>query len=109
MAEAAWVGLRQLWRRLLSLGQERNLKLAQLQERNLKLAQLQAGFKRDVAKSAKSLALEVMQFCNDFDMNGPMLSGLAPPETMERLHKYQTMYDKREEEPAMHDKREEEV
>ena len=39
-----------------------------------------------------------MQFCNDFDMNGPMLSGLAPPETMERLHKYQAMYDRREEE-----------
>ena len=47
---------------------------------------------------AVNVCFQVMQFCNDFDMNGPMLSGLAPPETMERLHKYQAMYDKREEE-----------
>ena len=37
-----------------------------------------------------------MQFCNDYEMNGPMVAGLAPHEALERLNKYQTLCEERE-------------
>jgi dynein heavy chain len=37
-----------------------------------------------------------MQFCNDYEMNGPMVAGLAPLEALHRLQKYQALCEERE-------------
>jgi dynein heavy chain len=74
--------LRLMWKELLALGQVRSSKLSHLQ----------AGFRREVVRAVKSFSLEVMQFCNDFDMNGPMVAGLAPMEAKDRLNKYTALF-----------------
>eukprot|EP00960_Hanusia_phi_P052484 761485-Hanusia_phi.AAC.3 len=80
------MSLRKMWQRAVDLGRERSSRLSSLQ----------AGFRRDIVKSVKSFSLEVIQFCNDYDMNGPMLAGLANAEAMERLKKYQVLYSDKE-------------
>lgn len=37
-----------------------------------------------------------MQFCNDYEMNGPMVAGLAPMEALSRLQKYQGLCEEKE-------------
>ena len=75
--------IRRMWKELLALGQVRSSKLSHLQ----------AGFRREVVRNVKSFSLEVMQFCNDFDMNGPMVAGLVPVEAQERLKKYSQIFE----------------
>lgn len=75
--------IRPMWKDLLVLGQIRSSKLSHLQ----------AGFRREVVRNVKSFSLEVMQFCNDFDMNGPMVAGLMPVEAQERLKKYSQIFE----------------
>ena len=41
-----------------------------------------------------------MQFCNDYEMNGPMVAGLAPMEAVHRLQKYQALCEEREKKQA---------
>ena len=79
--------LRPMWKELLALGQVRSSKLSHLQ----------AGFRREVVRAVKSFSLEVMQFCNDFDMNGPMVAGLLPVEAQDRLKKYSTLFETKRE------------
>jgi dynein heavy chain len=38
----------------------------------------------------------VLQFCNDYEMNGPKVAGLAPLEALHRLQKYQALCEERE-------------
>ncbi|EKX37595.1 hypothetical protein GUITHDRAFT_89621 [Guillardia theta CCMP2712] len=80
------MNLRKMWDRAIEMGHERSSRLSSLQ----------AGFRREIVKSVKSFSLEVIQFCNDYDMNGPMLAGLANAEAMERLKKYQVLYSEKE-------------
>eukprot|EP00002_Diphylleia_rotans_P021973 TRINITY_DN428_c1_g1_i1.p1 TRINITY_DN428_c1_g1~~TRINITY_DN428_c1_g1_i1.p1 ORF type:complete len:4548 (+),score=958.95 TRINITY_DN428_c1_g1_i1:229-13872(+) len=60
------------------------------------LMQLQVNFKRELIRSIKAFQVDVIQFRNDFDSNGPMIPGLKPSETIERLKFFQRMYDERE-------------
>ena len=74
------------WRKL------RNL----VNERNNQIALLQGGFKRDLTAQVERFALEVVAFRKDFDHHGPMVKGIRPQEAMERLKKYQRLYDDKE-------------
>ena len=78
--------LRPMWNDLLLLGQVRTAKLSNLQ----------AGFRREVVRAVKLFSLDVMQFCNDFDMNGPTVAGLMPVEAQIRLKKYCSIFEEKD-------------
>jgi len=65
-------------------------------ERNDQIAQLQGGFKRDLIAQVDKFATEVTDFRKEFDAKGPMVKGISPQEAMERLKKYQRLYDDKE-------------
>lgn len=73
--------IRPKWKGLMALGQEKSSKLTQLQ----------SAFKKELVKTVKGFALECMQFCNEFDIHGPMVAGLGTSEAQERLNKYEGM------------------
>ncbi|GBG77441.1 hypothetical protein CBR_g23890 [Chara braunii] len=59
------------------------------------LARLQIGFKRDLVKEVKTFVVDVGQFRTDFEQNGPMQPGIAAQEAVDRLRKYQQMFEVR--------------
>eukprot|EP00667_Euglena_gracilis_P000005 EG_transcript_5 len=65
-------------------------------ERNDQISQLQGGFKRDLIAQVGRFAQEVVQFRKQFETHGPMVAGISPQEAMERLKKYQRLYDDKE-------------
>ena len=73
--------IRPMWKGLMALGHEKSSKLTQLQ----------SAFKKELVKTVKGFALECMQFCNEFDIHGPMVAGLGPTEAQERLNKYESL------------------
>lgn len=57
------------------------------------LAKLQVGFKRELIKEVKTFVVDVVSFRADFEQNGPMLPGLTPSEAVDRLKKYQGLFE----------------
>eukprot|EP01012_Entosiphon_sulcatum_P023115 TRINITY_DN280_c0_g1_i7.p1 TRINITY_DN280_c0_g1~~TRINITY_DN280_c0_g1_i7.p1 ORF type:complete len:2218 (+),score=554.82 TRINITY_DN280_c0_g1_i7:76-6729(+) len=78
--------LRFKWKKLRSLANERNDQISQLQ----------GGFKRDLTAQVMRFSHEVTAFRKDFEQHGPMAEGIRPQEAMERLKKYQRLYDDKE-------------
>jgi len=60
-----------------------------------KLSQLQVGFKRELIKEVKVFIIDVVSFRSDFDNHGPMVEGLDPMEAVDRLKKFQQLFDVR--------------
>ena len=78
--------LRYSWRKLLQVANEVNAQLAELQ----------TSFKRDLVRNVKTFVQDVTQFRLDFEANGPMVPGIAPADAVERLRKFQRLYEQRE-------------
>ena len=56
---------------------------------------MQAGFKKTLTKEVAAFATDAKSFRSDWQANGPMVPGLAPLEAVERLKKFQQMFDVR--------------
>ena len=54
---------------------------------------LQVGFKKTLTKEVAAFATDAKAFRSDWQANGPMVPGLAPLEAVERLKKFQQMFD----------------
>lgn len=54
---------------------------------------MQHGFKKGLTQEVQKFSAEVIAFRNDYDTYGPMVEGLQPQEAMERLKRYQRMFD----------------
>ena len=59
------------------------------------LSQLQVGFKRELIKEVRHFIVDVQSFREEFDNNGPMVPGLDPMEAVDRLKKFQQLFDVR--------------
>jgi len=77
--------LRYSWKKLKKLASD-------LQEH---LSQMQAPFRKNLVRNIKLFAVDVIQFRNDFEANGPMVPGVAPMEADERLRKFQRLFEER--------------
>ena len=55
----------------------------------------QVGFKKTLTKEVAAFAQDAKAFRGDWQVNGPMVPGLAPLEAVERLKKFQQMFDVR--------------
>eukprot|EP01028_Stygiella_incarcerata_P006636 TRINITY_DN270_c0_g1_i1.p1 TRINITY_DN270_c0_g1~~TRINITY_DN270_c0_g1_i1.p1 ORF type:complete len:4523 (-),score=1222.92 TRINITY_DN270_c0_g1_i1:192-13760(-) len=78
--------LRYSWKKLVS----------QASETTEKISGLQSGFKKDLITSVKQFKVDVIAFRNDYESNGPNVRGITPHEAMERLKKYQRLYEEKE-------------
>ena len=58
------------------------------------LSKLQSGFKRDLSRGVKNFLNEVTMFRSDWEMNGPMVTGISPDEAVERLRKFETAFER---------------
>ena len=56
---------------------------------------MQVGFKKTLTKEVAAFAQDAKSFRADWQVNGPMVPGLAPLEAVERLKKFQQMFDVR--------------
>jgi hypothetical protein len=56
---------------------------------------LQAGFKRDLIKEVHAFVADAQAFRRDWEANGPMVPGLDPMEAVDRLKKFQQMFEVR--------------
>ena len=56
---------------------------------------MQVGFKKTLTKEVAAFAQDAKAFRGDWQANGPMVPGLAPLEAVERLKKFQQMFDVR--------------
>jgi len=54
---------------------------------------LQGGFKQTLIEDVKVFKVAVKSFRSDYDINGPMLTGIAPSEAITRLNKYKREYE----------------
>ncbi|PNH08753.1 Dynein gamma chain, flagellar outer arm [Tetrabaena socialis] len=59
------------------------------------LTRLQVGFKRELIKEVKSFVVDAQMFRKDWEANGPTVPGLAPMEAVDRLKKFQQMFEVR--------------
>lgn len=57
------------------------------------LTRLQVGFKRELIKEVKAFVVDAEMFRRDWTANGPMVPGLDPMEAVDRLRKFQQMFD----------------
>ena len=60
-----------------------------------KLRNMQTGFRKGLVRNVKMFNVDVIQFRNDFEANGPNVPGLPPLEASERLKKFQRLYEER--------------
>ena len=61
-----------------------------------KLRSMQTGFRKGLVRNVKMFNVDVIQFRNDFEANGPGVPGLPPLEANERLLKFKRLYEERE-------------
>jgi hypothetical protein len=54
---------------------------------------LQVGFKRDLVKEVQAFVQDAQTFRRDWEANGPMVPGLEPMEAVDRLKKFQQMFE----------------
>eukprot|EP00878_Enallax_costatus_P041459 GHUV01048245.1.p1 GENE.GHUV01048245.1~~GHUV01048245.1.p1 ORF type:complete len:369 (+),score=142.53 GHUV01048245.1:96-1202(+) len=59
------------------------------------LARLQVGFKRELIKEVRTFVQDAQAFRRDWEANGPMVPGLDPMEAVDRLKKFQQMFEVR--------------
>ncbi|DBA69380.1 TPA: Dynein gamma chain, flagellar outer arm [Trebouxia sp. C0005] len=59
------------------------------------LARLQVGFKRELIKEVRLFVLDAQEFRQDWEANGPMVPGLDPMDAVDRLKKFQLMFEVR--------------
>eukprot|EP00854_Cymbomonas_tetramitiformis_P001067 gene1068-1616_t len=59
------------------------------------LTRLQVGFKRELLKEVKLFIVDVVNFRQEFDVSGPMVEGLEPTEAVDRLKKFNQLFDVR--------------
>ncbi|MEW5318622.1 MAG: hypothetical protein WDW38_009830 [Sanguina aurantia] len=59
------------------------------------LTRLQVGFKRELIKEVKAFVVDAQMFRRDWEVNGPMVPGLDPMEAVDRLRKFQQMFEVR--------------
>lgn len=60
-----------------------------------KLAEMQVSFKRDLVKEVAAFIQDAQAFRKDWETNGPMVPGLDPMEAVDRLKKFQQMFEVR--------------
>lgn len=77
--------LKYSWKKLIKLS-------AEVSDR---LSELQVGFKRELINQVKAFSIDVVSFRRDWEENGPMVAGLDPMEAVDRLRKFQQMFDVR--------------
>ena len=70
----------------------RNLRV-KAQKRNDEISKLQNGFKSRLTREVDQFQSVVVNFRKDFDENGPMCDGITPSDAMERLNKYQRLFE----------------
>jgi len=70
--------LRSNWKKLVS----------QSLVRTDELSKTQIGFKRGLIKDISNFKVDVVQFRQDFDKNGPLVQGLAPMDAVDRLSRF---------------------
>jgi hypothetical protein len=58
-----------------------------------KLAEMQVGFKKDLVKEVAAFVQDAQAFRKDWETNGPMVPGLDPMEAVDRLKKFQQMFE----------------
>eukprot|EP01059_Diplonema_ambulator_P031435 TRINITY_DN5765_c0_g1_i5.p1 TRINITY_DN5765_c0_g1~~TRINITY_DN5765_c0_g1_i5.p1 ORF type:complete len:4657 (+),score=1802.33 TRINITY_DN5765_c0_g1_i5:140-14110(+) len=75
--------LRFNWRKLRSLCERKGDQIAHLQH----------GFKKDLMHTVQRFSTDVIVFRNDYDCNGPMVSGISPEEAMNRLKKFTRLFE----------------
>jgi len=59
----------------------------------LQLHPLQVGFKRELVKEVHAFVQDAQAFRRDWEANGPMVPGLDPMEAVDRLKKFQQMFE----------------
>ncbi|KAK9794950.1 hypothetical protein WJX73_010224 [Symbiochloris irregularis] len=59
------------------------------------LAKLQAGFKKLLTKEVANFVVDARNFRADWELSGPMVPNLAPLEAVERLKKFQQLFEVR--------------
>ena len=60
-----------------------------------RLGELQTSFKRELVRNVKLFVADVTQLRLDYESSGPMVPGLPPMEAVERLRKFQRLYEQR--------------
>ena len=53
----------------------------------------QVGFKRELIKEVRLFVLDAQEFRQDWEANGPMVPGLDPMDAVDRLKKFQLMFE----------------
>ncbi|KAK9841874.1 hypothetical protein WJX81_008571 [Elliptochloris bilobata] len=59
------------------------------------LASLQAGFRKDLVKEVAAFVLDARAFRTEWELQGPMVPGLDPMEAVDRLKKFQQLFEVR--------------
>lgn len=54
---------------------------------------MQVGFKRELIKEVKAFVVDAEAFRQDWEANGPMVPGLDPMDAVDRLKKFQQMFE----------------
>uniref|UniRef100_A0A8C6QFD6 Dynein, axonemal, heavy chain 5 n=1 Tax=Nannospalax galili TaxID=1026970 RepID=A0A8C6QFD6_NANGA len=57
------------------------------------LVSLQPSFRKELISTVEVFLQDCHQFCQDYDLNGPMASGLKPQEASDRLIMFQNQFD----------------
>lgn len=57
------------------------------------LLSVQVGFKRELIKEVRLFVLDAQEFRQDWEANGPMVPGLDPMDAVDRLKKFQLMFE----------------
>ena len=70
----------------------RNLRVI-AQRRNDEISKLQIGFKARLTREVETFGATVKNFRKEFDLSGPMCEGITPAEAMERLKKFQRLFE----------------
>eukprot|EP00760_Papus_ankaliazontas_P006643 PhM_4_TR1311/c1_g1_i1/m.52782/K10408/DNAH; dynein heavy chain, axonemal len=78
--------LRFKWRKLRNTAEKRTDEINQLQH----------GFKKDLTLAVQKFGADVLTFRNDFVAHGPMVKEIKPDEAMNRLRKYQRLFEDKE-------------
>lgn len=55
----------------------------------------QVGFKRQLVKEVRAFVADAQAFRREWEANGPMVPGLEPMEAVDRLKKFQQMFEVR--------------
>jgi len=59
------------------------------------LTRMQVGFKRTLIREVKAFVIDAQNFRRDWEAHGPMVPGLDPMEAVDRLKKFQQMFEVR--------------